>query len=709
MQNGKVVELWGQQDLKKNIYMEKNLNEELLRQLLLINFDRSKTLLEQNPPNSDILGRDKLLPQEVSKITNTDLDEDAKKTYFEDKKVAKISFDKITEEIDGGWLPWQWGTDEDGITDAILSIKNKQQYEILKYFLSKKYPEFSMAGYTVLGFIQAMEFTEAMKPEVRKEWLDFANLPIESKINPITLSQLHQYLANDKYLIQMENHLNKFNKKEKYSTTKTNALNLIIPPQVSGVVHTILPITSFILMAFPPAALAVELLDAGLYAAEGDAYGAGLAIVFCCIPGGPAFQWFKGYEKAELNLIIKKFSQEAETGVTAEWTEKELQLLKKIGQAKFQRLIKINAWKKSLIYLLNEIHSTGYYLKVVWWLVKKGYIPAKFLTEFGLQIGSSFFTWDFIASKMGICDNTNLRSLEQVTSPFLKVIGSAANILQRFTNPCDKRQILTNFKNSLELAKPSKKENIIESLKFIVKYNKTFSQTSFQDVETIQVLMIQIALKNLGITHFEKIAMYNDTDKKPTIDIKTNTGAGKYNDYDPSGGIGSARLKTPGLVATGNIKLDKEKSLKKELKTEKVEINYKWGFYDTNTTEAVKVFQKKYNLTPDGKVGSKTAEKLIEKIKGLGDVSDFGQGKIKNLTKEKIEELLQNAIDVFVKQNSSWKESYLDYEPTEDQNKKMVDDIQNNVIKKLDERPFELIEIKDDVNSDSLSVENYPK
>jgi hypothetical protein len=685
------------------------IEKDLFRQLALIMYDRNKILSEQITPKDPFGREDNILTQTMSKITASDLDENNKRIYFEDKKVAKDAFEKIAKEIDGGWLPWNWGTDEDGITDAILSIQNKQQYEILKQFLSKKYTEFLLAGYTVLGFIQAQEFTEAMKPEVRKIWLDFANLPPESKVNPITLAQLHQYLANDKYLIRMENHLKKFDKKEKFSTTKLTALNLFIPPQVSGVVHTILPIASFLLMAFPPAALAVELLDAGLYAAEGDAYGAGLAIVFCCIPGGPAFQWFRGYEKAELNLIIKKFSQEAETQIPAEWTERELQLIKKLSQSQIQRLIKINAWKKSFIYLLDEIHSTGYYLKVIWWLVKKGVIPARFLTEFGLQIGGAFFTWDFIASKMGICDNTNLRSLEQATQPYLKVIGSAANKIQRFTNPCDKRQVLNNFKNLVETTKPTSKENIIDSLKIIIKDNAIFDQTSFENTETLQVLMIQIALKNLGITHFEKIGMYSEPNKKPTINIKTNTGAGKYNDYDPSGGIGSARLKTPGLVATGNINIDKEKSLKKELKTEKIEINYKWGYYNTNMTEAVKLFQKKYNLTTDGKVGPKTAEVLISKIKGLNNISDFGQSKIRNLTPKKIEELLQNAIDVFTKQQGSWEESYVNYEPTPEQNEQTAKNVENNAIKDLSEKPFELIQIKDDIYSDSLKNEKYPK
>ena len=119
--------------------MENKLNEELLRQLLLMNFDRGKTLSEQKVIPSDRLGPQGDLQPNI-KLQIPAFLKTEKENYNDDKQVAISAYNKIVYEIDGGWAPWKWGTDEQGMSDAILSIKNLQQYQILRELLGKKYP-----------------------------------------------------------------------------------------------------------------------------------------------------------------------------------------------------------------------------------------------------------------------------------------------------------------------------------------------------------------------------------------------------------------------------------------------------------------------------------------------------------------------------------------------------------------------------------------
>ncbi len=205
----------------------KRFENELLRQLSLISYDRGRILSEQNP---DPLGRDKdnILIRTASKTTDKDV-----KVY--NRKKAREVYNKIVREIDGSWFPrfdgykWDWGTDEEGLTDAVLSIENKNQLDFIKTLLFIKYPEYRATDGSLLKFIQNMEFSMAMKDDVRKEWLNNnEDVPIEGKLNPITMAQLVQYYFNDSHLLQMKYHLQRFDKNENLEEVKeTKGLDVV--------------------------------------------------------------------------------------------------------------------------------------------------------------------------------------------------------------------------------------------------------------------------------------------------------------------------------------------------------------------------------------------------------------------------------------------------------------------------------------------------
>ena len=202
------------------------LNIELIRQLSLINFDRSKTLMEQSV-KSDRLG-----PQgQFQPLIDTD-------RPSKDESVAYRVLDKIKKEInkDSYWIEfWKWGTDEDGLLESLKTLKNKNQYDILLKLIHRNFPE--SAGLTIIQFLQQQEFSVAQDPFFQELNRD---VNIASEI---------QYQKNDKWLIQYQNILQKFNPYEKYSyesvfDSSTTMAKQVIPPYTRELLHVALPLSA---------------------------------------------------------------------------------------------------------------------------------------------------------------------------------------------------------------------------------------------------------------------------------------------------------------------------------------------------------------------------------------------------------------------------------------------------------------------------------
>jgi peptidoglycan hydrolase-like protein with peptidoglycan-binding domain len=669
--------------------MENNLNEELLRQLLLMNFDRSKTLSEQIVTPSDRLG-----PQGSFQPTTTPQTPDFLKTEKEkfvwDKNVAIKAYNKIVYEIDGGWAPWKWGTDESGMTDAIFSIKNLQQYQILRELLGKKYPN-SKYPNTLLGFIQDQEFSMA-----EDDWLN--DTIRNDSFSYETTGQEYQYRTNDKFLRQMEDHLQRINPDERFARAGfTNRGPL--PPAASEAIHIAIPALSLVTSFFPPASIMFELIDAGLYYEEGDKYSAGLGFLFAFIPAGQFAIASRGFSKAEKTTLMKKVQKDAAEGLTdaEKYTEKESRLLNLLGQEGTQKMIRKELAKRSIIKTLDEINSITLLHKFVWWLVKKGYLPAKFLTENGITIGGTFCTWDFIASVLKICNPMGLKGLTKAEEGYLQMIGGSAKFLQQFSTDCEKERGMRYLKEELFRMEKSYKERVLGYLQTIIDENLVWTKNRFGSTKSVQTMSIQLSLRNLGFTKFTEIKN-SYTDVKTYKPIKdelpglSDYEIKKQQNYDPSGGIGATRLSS-NLPATGNWKTDKNKNSKIiKLPEEKkvVDVTFKWGYYDYNTSMVVKEFQKKNNLTVDGEVGPNTAKKLIEKVNGLQSIKSFDSN-FDKLTTEEIEKIN----DVVVKKIASERKSQL---TVDDLNKKPSVDQLNEFEKSSDKKWTDQLDNAEPIN-----------
>ena len=669
--------------------MENKLNEELLRQLLLMNFDRGKTLSEQTVIPSDRLG-----PQgdfQIKKLKTPENLKTEKEKYQEDKEVAIGAYNKIVKEIDGGWAPWKWGTDEQGMSDAILSIKNLQQYQILRELLGKKYPD-SKYPNTLLGFIQEQEFSTGEEDIIG----DVAGKGGSWLGNPL-VGQKYQYETNDKFLRQMETHLQKFNPDEKFARAgfmNRTSMSFALPPAASQAMHIALPVLSLVTSFFPPASIIFELMDAGLYYEEGDKYSAGLGFLFAFIPAGQFALASRTFSKAEKTTLMKKVQKDAAEGLTdaEKYTEKESRLLNLLGQEGTQKMIRKELSKRAIIETLDEINSITVLHKVIWWMVKKGYLPARFLTQMGITIGGTFCTWDFIASMLKICNPMGLTKLTESEKGYLQMIGGTAKFLQQFSTSCEKERALQNFKDKVFLLEKNVKEMVLKRLQNIIDANLNLTKGRFESTYSLETISIQLSLRNLGFTKFTEIKN-SYTDVKTYKPIKDESpGLSDYEikkqqNYDPSGGIGATRLSS-NLPSTGNWKTDKDEYSKimkspKEVK-KVVDVTFKWGYYDYNTSMVVKEFQKKNNLTVDGEVGSNTAKKLIEKVKSLQLIKPFDSG-IEKLTKEDILKVEQDVVKKIQSENKNpLTEEDLNKTPNESQIKELKESLEKNILNSID-------------------------
>lgn len=694
--------------------MENNLNEELLRQLLLMNFDRSKTLSEQKVIPSDRLGSQGSF-QPTTTPQTPDFLKTKKEKYVWDKNIAIQAYNKIVKEIDGGWAPWKWGTDEEGLTDAILSIKNLQQYQILRELLGKKYPN-SKYPNTLLGFIQDQEFSMGENDFISDTYRN-------QSFNSATIGQEYQYRTNDKFLRQMEDHLQRINPDEKFNRVglmNRTATSFALPPAASEAIHIALPVLSMVTSFFPPASIMFELIDAGLYYAEGDKYSAGLGFLFAFIPAGQFALASRAFSKAEKRTLMKKVQKDATEGLTEaeKYTEKESRFLNYLGEEGTKRMIRKELAKKAIIEALDEINSITVLHKVVWWMVKKGYLPARFLTQMGITIGGTFYTWDYIASVLNICNPMGLDKLTTSEKGYLQMIGGTAKFLQQFSTSCEKERALQNFKDMVFLLEKNVKEIVLKRLQNIIDANLVLTKGRFESTYSLETVSIQLSLRNLGFTKFTEIKN-TYTDVKTYKPIKDESpGLSDYEikkqqNYDPSGGIGASRLSS-NLPSTGNWKTDKDEYSKimkspKEVK-KVVDVTFKWGYYDYNTAMVVKEFQKKNNLTVDGEVGSNTAKKLIEKVKPLQSIKPFDSG-IEKLTKEDILKVERDLVKKIQSENKNpLTEEDLNKKPDFSQTKEVGGDIEKNAtnsVENMDPNSWNINIIEEEYDSANPPQNNF--
>jgi len=327
--------------------MEKILNEELLKQIRLINYERSKTLFEQS-----VYTGPKLFPPSINANQDADLEYLENKMKIvqncdslikskpgsESEKKAKKIFLILKNQVDSN------GTKEQIILDALKLIDSAQTYMMLMVYIYGCYPE--SYGMTILQFIQAQEFS-----------LGSSNSSLRHLPMGIAIGQKIQWEFNDSWLEAYQKILQKFNSEEKYEKESFDAddnsvnigMKLVLPPYAREVAHIVIPILSIVISLIPGGQgvgawllrssimFGVEAVDAAIYKwGDKNDYAAGLALLFA----------FAGPLDNGLNLLVKNY------GAT---------LLKKIALNSIDRVGAVSLTKGELELLANiTVYSAKY-------------------------------------------------------------------------------------------------------------------------------------------------------------------------------------------------------------------------------------------------------------------------------------------------------------------------------------------------------------
>lgn len=707
--------------------MEKSLNEQLGRQLSLINYDRSKTLNEQ------LIGPESFI-NIFSEILN---EENAPKTLSDNEKAIEYvkslgSPNSITYNNTMSMnqvYAWYAINSLHLLTKYMISKNNigiSDCFSLKINGFSNAPKKFSLDSYSIddtfklklLKYINSSDIQEKKQRTIGNtifledfyyNWpkiVDDFNTSFKNDVNAYNsklfpdgwFNFMNYWFGTTNYTLATA----KINLLTTAASCKgsmlTSAKNQMTPNEVVKTIHGTLEVLSIIASLFPgiggwAVSAAFDLIDAGLYLWwDKDPWMAGLMVCFALIPADVIFRVLPsllGFTKKTLKAFFEKILNKGAYKLLAS----ETRLLKELGSRLFYREAYIVLIKSTINKYLSKIYLLGA-IKLFKWLIKSGYLLFSFLFKLGLYIGGVYVTWAQIAEKLGI-----------------KQLGQDV------------------VKDGVKAVNDDLKPIIIEGLNDSVKNNQTYSEKTFKNYFSLNVFYIQLFLyygdydnytKNIETNKLsnDELNVLYKTKEKENVPIITKF---KFDTiYKKSGKMWikfiekfkpkthqlttGTKIKITNSVVNGTWVIDTIEfgsndeinmiSIKRTYKSEysyvlgmqvknydndaftkklyphcgsklicklngdlepfyvvppdiennvisyddlqkqqtKIEqLKFKWGYYDEQTTKAIKNFQFKNGLSVDGVIGSKaTLPKILKllngnfpKIKNISNISDI--------------------------------------------------------------------------------------
>lgn len=234
-----------------------------------------------------------------------------------------------------------------------------------------------------------------------------------------------------------------------------------VSPWISIPLMIVAPWMGAPMLAVEAACMAIDLIDAAAYAARGDKYGAGLALLFAVV-GAPnimkkipgmteALEEVGGASKLALEKVSLKIGEAIAAGGKA--IDKYLPILKGITdqgawlkaafEAEYPNLAKkmANA-SKTAGKLTEPVAKVGVVVgkallkmakwsleklvRFILWLVKTDFFPVSFLRNAGMMIGGTFMAWDMIAYALGLCSSIPMEHVEKMVEDMDKLENNPA-------------------------------------------------------------------------------------------------------------------------------------------------------------------------------------------------------------------------------------------------------------------------------------------
>ena len=644
--------------------MENNLNETILRQIGLMDFNVGKTLLEQKVMPSDRLGSGgNFKPLNPIKTNYEFL-----KSFnsLSPQQQADNIYRVIKKEIDSE------GTNEELIlsTLRLVNVKNypyllNKVNKIKGFDTGEQHFDDKGDSYTikrnyksVIEWIQQNEFGAGeLGHDENRRWLNQYE---------VILSKFGDYSSD------MWDNFNSF-ENDTRTTNISGGDNVGVygGPEITAAqwLHVLLPLGSIVIsLAFPPtwialgAAALLELGDAALYySVDKDPYAAGLSAIFAFIP----FAQLKflptiyklgktGIQKLLQKVILKE----------GNFIDEELKALKEINEnyQRLSKLSKLNMVQKLTLLKLRSLKSAKDFLKWTTKLIDNGLLNPESLGQTGLLVGGSFYTWDRIAAVNGICNPSPLSRYSQSDSKILKSIGYAGEFLQSSSTPCDliEAQKLLEEHNNLNVITTTLQKEVDGGTVFNKNYNVVYS---------LPVYLIQEVLRAGGFDKNLSKPMWSFNNKKLLVKdgsmikkIRVFTVAGtlkkEYNNTDKKSnftfdinGLSDAVYIVSFLNYDGTSDVSKLFYLTgnqwKSFPQSSNIGSMKEGYYDKRTELAVRDYQKKKGLNVDGLAGKETIKSII---------SDYKSAKY-GLNKEELNtfDLEKERVKLIQRDFQSWK------------------------------------------------------
>lgn len=161
--------------------------------------------------------------------------------------------------------------------------------------------------------------------------------------------------------------------------------------------------------------LIFDAIDVGLFIEEGDYFMAGLAIIFAVIPFGDLLKAYlnkypgaKNFTKKVMKDILEKLK------LKKPLTPDEKKFVDAVNNARnynkaYWKMIR----EKIRMTIIGE--KPNYVVAFILWLVKKGFLTSQFLVKWGLIIGGVFYSWYRIAEWLGISPDSVKSNKKQLT------------------------------------------------------------------------------------------------------------------------------------------------------------------------------------------------------------------------------------------------------------------------------------------------------
>lgn len=410
--------------------------------------------------------------------------------------------------------------------------------------------------------------------------------------------------------------------------------------------HVILPVASFVLNVFggPPGMVVgagLETIDAALYQFyDEDPYMAGLSLIFALVPLGelaqiPGFKQVtkEGVEEGLEKLLWKQVRKEP-------LNESEELFLKNVtNNPKLLQEFNTAVVNASLRKVL--VSNPKGYTDVLTWMVQKGILSyEKYSTIINLIFSTA--AYDYWAYKnLGKCSASFKFSDLLQLLPKTEGI-SASNLirqieLQPFTNTketCERIIQIKLLKEKEKLIKEYQKsfQKMAQGVIPVLIKNKDIMSTSLSNSFQFEVGLIQSILYQCGFTKKDVLIkvkggkfIFNDAKRVKKVIISnvtgkifetiTNTDKNTFYSKPLKDGVYILLIYTNNSDKPITKKFTIIKQFSESYNFTSESEKLNWGYYDEKTKKSVEDFQKYFNLEVDGVVGPSTLLKMLDLVK----------------------------------------------------------------------------------------------